>query len=202
MDTAGETTLFAAPPLLSGLRSVSFLAMNALPPDDCEAHIRPERRARSRSAERLCAEASESAYPAGKPCNAPGRTRTSNLLVRSQPLYPIELRARAEWLTNCCPGTAYVDSHLCCAAPGTGRALLRDSTGPDYMAGAPAVQFSFCGLSAERGLVVFAPRPLSPGASRIGPACCGPHDGGEWVPMSMARCTTPGRDLLSQGVLR
>ena len=25
--------------------------------------------------------------------NAPGRTRTSNLLVRSQPLYPIELRA-------------------------------------------------------------------------------------------------------------
>ena len=29
--------------------------------------------------------------------NAPGRTRTSNLLVRSQPLYPIELRAL--WLT-------------------------------------------------------------------------------------------------------
>lgn len=27
---------------------------------------------------------------------APGRTRTSNLLVRSQPLYPIELRARCE----------------------------------------------------------------------------------------------------------
>ncbi len=36
--------------------------------------------------------------PAGQSI-APGRTRTSNLLVRSQPLYPIELRA-----LRCCVG--------------------------------------------------------------------------------------------------
>ncbi len=34
------------------------------------------------------------------PC-APGRIRTSNLLIRSQMLYPVELRARADYDAAC-----------------------------------------------------------------------------------------------------